>query len=94
MNEKSPAAHSFKQEQARNSEFGRDQLPERLEDHFPASDPVSATYSGVPPRRPERSTTSQTAMDFQHGVENRIRHKPFAAIAIAAAVGSVFGISR
>jgi ElaB/YqjD/DUF883 family membrane-anchored ribosome-binding protein len=90
MNEESPAAQSFKQEKARNSAFGRDQSQKGLEDTFPAS----ATYSGVAPRRPERSTTSQTAMDFQHGVENRIHHKPFAAIAIAAAVGSVFGITR
>lgn len=49
MSEKSPAAQSFKQEQARNSAFGRDQLQKGLEDTFPASDPVSATYLRRPP---------------------------------------------
>lgn len=48
MNEE-PAAQSFKQEQARNSAFGRDQLQNGFEDTFPASEPVSAIYSGVPP---------------------------------------------
>jgi hypothetical protein len=84
----SPAAESYLREQRAMISGSRD-LDEGLEDTFPASDPVSATHT-------TRSGTAPTYTkgDIKSAVESKIRHRPLAAVAIAAGLGFIFGLTR
>jgi hypothetical protein len=75
-----------------------EQLEEGLEDTFPASDPVSTTYTSIPgtaghPPPPHKPLRSES-----HGIlerlENSIRAEPIRAVGIAALVGFVYGLVR
>jgi hypothetical protein len=84
----SPAAESYRRKQRAMISGSRD-LDKGLEDTFPASDPVSATHT-------TRSGTAPTYTkgDIKSAVENKIRDRPLAAVAIAAGVGFIFGMTR
>lgn len=85
----SPAAASYRRENERQTV--RDDLDEALEDTFPASDRVSATRTA----RPGSATLETTGSEgVRAAFESRIRARPFAAVAIAAGLGFIFGLTR
>jgi len=68
---------------------GSRNLDEGLEDTFPASDPLSSTHttrSGAAP--------AYANGDIKQAFESKIRDRPFAAVALAAGLGFVFGLTR
>ena len=85
----SPASASYRRENERQTV--RDELDEALEDTFPASDPVSATRT----TRPGIATLETTAGEnIRATVKGKIRARPFAAVALAAGLGFIFGLTR
>jgi hypothetical protein len=82
------AAESYLREQRAMISGSRD-LDEGLEDTFPASDPVSATHTTRPGTAP-----AYTKGDIKSAVENKIRDRPLADLAIAAGLGFIFGLTR
>lgn len=85
----SPAAASYRRENERQTV--RDELDEALEDTFPASDPVSATRTTTPGSATLETTTGE---GVRAAVESRIQARPFAAVALAAGLGFIFGLTR
>jgi ElaB/YqjD/DUF883 family membrane-anchored ribosome-binding protein len=85
----SPAAESYRRENERQTV--RAELDEALEDTFPASDPVSATLTTTPGKATVETIDSE---GFRATVESRIRARPFAAVALAAGLGFIFGLTR
>jgi ElaB/YqjD/DUF883 family membrane-anchored ribosome-binding protein len=83
----SPAAESYRREQER--QVVRGELDEALEDTFPASDPVSMTHTTRSGKAPVA-----TNMSMRQALESTVRARPIAAIAIAAGVGFIFGLTR
>jgi ElaB/YqjD/DUF883 family membrane-anchored ribosome-binding protein len=85
----SPAAESYRRENERQTV--RAELDEALEDTFPGSDPVSATRATTPGKATLQTIDNE---DFRAIVESRIRARPFAAVALAAGLGFIFGLKR
>lgn len=74
-----------------------EELEEGLEDTFPASDPVSNTYTSIPggsgraPRgKPPIASTGSLIGDIEAG----IRREPLKAVGLAALFGFVYGLMR
>jgi ElaB/YqjD/DUF883 family membrane-anchored ribosome-binding protein len=85
----SPAAESYRRENERRTV--RAELDEALEDTFPASDPVSATRTTTPGKATVETIDTK---GLQATVESKIRARPFAAVALAAGLGFIFGLRR
>ena len=83
----SPAAESYRREKERQTV--RAELDEALEDTLPASDPVSSTRATMP-----GTVETVESEGFRATVESRIRARPFAAVALAAGLGFIFGLTR
>lgn len=85
----SPATESYRRENERQTV--RAELDEALEDTFPASDPVSTTRTTL-----FENATVETIDNegFRASVESKIRARPFAAVALAAGLGFIFGLTR
>ena len=85
----SPAAESYRRENERQTV--RAELDEALEETFPASDPVSATRTTTPGKALVETIDTE---GLRATVESRIRVRPFAAVALAAGLGFIFGLTR
>jgi ElaB/YqjD/DUF883 family membrane-anchored ribosome-binding protein len=85
----SPAAKSYRRENERRTV--RAELDEALEDTFPASDPISATRTTKPGGTKLETIDNES---FRATIESRIRARPFAAVALAAGLGFIFGLTR
>lgn len=60
-----------------------------LEGNFPASDAVSATHTIR-----SRAAPAYANGDIKQAFESKIRDRPFAAVALAAGLGFIFGLTR
>ncbi len=102
----SPAVQAYEQEKARQREQGKKaDLDQALEDTFPASDAVSHTITSVPAGRTDTNEAERVRAEpsgngvvpkasLSDEVTKWVRHRPLAAVAIAAALGWVMGVSR
>ncbi len=104
----SPAVQSLKQERARQrGGDGKGELERRLEDTFPASDPVSMTHTGTASGRTDLTEAERVKNDndlsakagddvtsFANNVRAFISSRPVEAAAIVAALGYLLGRTR
>jgi ElaB/YqjD/DUF883 family membrane-anchored ribosome-binding protein len=76
-NKTSPAVESLENEQSIGAP-GRDELREGLQETFPASDPVSATTTGIPSRSTPPSTQRARGSDaprVDEALESILEHR-------------------
>ena len=104
---KSPAVQALEIEQAKQrNQNTKGDLDKALEDTFPASDPVSQTFTAIPSGRTDpaeahrvRNSTDdngsvQTSSGYPDTIRSWIRERPLTAVALTAAVAWILGASR
>jgi hypothetical protein len=97
MTNKSPAVESYEREKARQARLGpQSSLEKGLEDTFPASDPVSMTITSIPAGRAAGTAPGKPrdAAGVLDALQASIRSRPFASVALATAVGYLYGLTR